>query len=91
MTIWVDGEEFPGQGRALANVDVSTTLTSTNNVPVVVERTMWFPGPEITPAFWTEANNSTGSTTTATRWVLADGEEGWERSRPHVRAGRQHV
>jgi hypothetical protein len=29
-TIWVDGEEIPGQGLVLANVDVSTVLTSTN-------------------------------------------------------------
>lgn len=74
-TIWVDGEEFAGI-RALASVDVSTTLTSVNDVPIVVERTMWFPGPEVAPAFWTEAHNSPGSTTTAARWVLADGEDG---------------
>ena len=37
---------------------------------------MWFPGPEMTAAFWTEAHVSTGSPTTAIRWVIADGEEG---------------
>jgi hypothetical protein len=78
-TIWVDGEEFPGVGRALANVAVSSTITVTNAVPIVVERTMWFPGPEITPEFWTEANSSVGATTTADRWVLADGESGGTR------------
>ena len=76
LTIYVDAEQFPGRGRALAHVAVSTTLTSTNAVPIVVERAMWFPGPEITPAFWSEAHNSPGSTSTATRWVLADGEDG---------------
>jgi hypothetical protein len=76
LTIYVDGEEFPGRGRALADQAVSTTLTSTNAIPIVVERAMWFPGPEITPDFWSEAHNSPGSTVTATRWVLADGETG---------------
>jgi hypothetical protein len=76
LTIWVDAEQFPGRGSALANVDVSVALTATNGVPIVVERTMWFPGPETTSSYWTEAHHSPGSTSTATRWVLADGEEG---------------
>jgi hypothetical protein len=75
-TVWVDGEEFPGLGRALTSVDVSTALTSTNGVPIVVERTMWFPGPDVTPAFWMEATNSAGAVNAATRWVVADGETG---------------
>jgi Tol biopolymer transport system component len=73
-TIYVDGENFPGLGRALDNVTVSCAITST--VPVVVERSMWFPGPAISPTFWTEAHNSPGATATARRWVLADGEAG---------------
>jgi hypothetical protein len=48
-------------------------------VPIVVERSMWFPGPAVSPTFWTEAHNSTGTTSTATRWVLADGEAGGSR------------
>ena len=32
------------------------------------------PGPAVSPTFWTEAHNSTGTTSSATRWVLADGE-----------------
>jgi hypothetical protein len=76
LTIWVDGEEIPGQGRVLANVDVSTVLTSTNGVPIVAERAMWFPGPAFTPLFWTEAHVSAGVTQTATRWVVADAYEG---------------
>jgi hypothetical protein len=75
-TIYVDGEDFPDIGLALANVDVSCAITSTNGVPIVVERSMWFPGLEVTPRFWTEAHNSPGSTVTAHRWVLADGEAG---------------
>jgi hypothetical protein len=79
-TIWVDGEDFPGLGRALDNVAVSCAITSTNAVPIVVERTMWFPGPAIAPVFWTEAHNSPGATATARTWVLADGEAGGTRA-----------
>jgi hypothetical protein len=75
-TIWVDGEDLPRVGRALASVDVSTALTSINGVPIVVERTMWFPGPEVSPAFWMEATNSVGAVDAATRWVVAGGETG---------------
>ncbi|MEO5823964.1 MAG: hypothetical protein ABIT71_25945 [Vicinamibacteraceae bacterium] len=78
-TIYVDGETFPGLGQALANASVSCAITSTNAVPIVVERSMWFPGPAVTPAFWAEAHNSPGTTTTATRWMLADGEAGGTR------------
>jgi hypothetical protein len=78
FTIYVDAEEIPaGSGqRPLTNVAVSTTIRSTNNVPVIVERAMWWPGPEITPNFWYEAHNSPGATTTGTRWALAEGEVG---------------
>jgi hypothetical protein len=75
-TIYVDEEDFPSLGRALDNVAVSCAITSTNSVPIVVERAMWFPGPAISPNFWTEAHNSPGVTATATRWALADAELG---------------
>ena len=55
---------------------VSTTVRSTNGVPIVVERTMWWPGPEVTPAYWYEAHNSPGSTVSARRWAFADAEVG---------------
>ena len=70
-TIWVDAEEFPGEGRALSDAAVSTSLSSTNGVPVIVERAMWWPQPA-----WYEAHNSPGATATATRWALAEGELG---------------
>ena len=76
-TIYVDDETFPGLGQALVRTTLSCAITST--VPIVVERSMWFPGPAVTPAFWTEAHNSGGATSTATRWVLADGEGGGSR------------
>ena len=72
-TVWVDDEQFPaGSGnRALANAAVSATVTSTNGVPIIVERTMWWPQP-----IWHEAHNSPGATATGTQWALAGGEVG---------------
>ncbi len=76
--IWVDHEEFEGvPGRPLADVAVSTTITSTNDVPLVVERAMWWPG---NGAGWHEAHNSAGATTTGTQWALAEGEVGGPRA-----------
>jgi uncharacterized repeat protein (TIGR01451 family) len=70
-TIWVDQEIVPGAGQALANVAVSTIVTSLNAVPIIVERAMWWPEGQ-----WYEAHNSPGATSTGTRWALADGESG---------------
>jgi uncharacterized repeat protein (TIGR01451 family) len=71
FNIWVDQE--PG----LADVAVSTRVRSTNGVPIIVERSMWWPGP--TSATWQEAHNSPGETTTGTRWAMAEGESGGPR------------
>jgi hypothetical protein len=46
-TIYVDDETFGVQGRALANTTVSCAITSTNAVPIVVERSMRLPGPAV--------------------------------------------
>jgi hypothetical protein len=72
-TINVDTEQFPG-GQLLANAALSTIVTSTNGVPIVVERAMWWPGGAQGP--WYEGHNSAGATTTGTAWALADGEVG---------------
>jgi hypothetical protein len=79
-TIWVDGED-----PALAATSVSTVVESTNGVPIIVERSMWWPGPEWVaanpshyPGFWSEAHNSFGSTETGTKWAVADGTTGPE-------------
>jgi hypothetical protein len=72
-TINVDSEQFPG-GALLANAAMSTILTSTNNVPIVVERAMWWPGGAQGP--WYEGHNSAGATQTGTAWALAEGEVG---------------
>jgi len=78
VTIWVDDEELPiGSGqKPLANTAVSTTVRSTNAVPIVVERSMWWPGPALTADYWYEAHNSPGATSTATRWVIGGGQTG---------------
>ena len=65
FNIWVDYED-----ARLADTAVSTTVRSTNGVPIIVERAMWWPG---WPA-WYEAHNSPGATTTGTKWALAEGE-----------------
>jgi hypothetical protein len=78
-TVWVDNEEIGGAGvRPLANVAVSSAVTS--DLPIIVERTMWWPGPEVASDFWTEAHNSPGATATGTRWGLAEGEVGGPQS-----------
>ncbi|MGE3841524.1 MAG: S8 family serine peptidase [Vicinamibacterales bacterium] len=55
----------------LADTAVSTVVESTNGVPVVVERAMWWPR-----TGWMEAHNSAAATETGTRWILAEGEVG---------------
>lgn len=79
-TIWVDGEEIPaGSGDTpLANVAVSMTIQSP--VPIVVERTMWWPGPGISDAFWTEAHNSVAAQQAGQLWAVAEGEVGGTRA-----------
>ena len=67
LTIWVDQQ--PG----LSHADVSAIVESVNDQPVIVERSMWWPGVAGGP--WTEAHNSAAVTTTASRWVVADGED----------------
>lgn len=73
FTIWVNGERFPGLGTALATTALSATVTSANGVPVVVERTMWWPSPA---PMWMDAHSSSGATATGTLWGLAEGEAG---------------
>lgn len=65
-TIWVDGE-----APELVATAVSSVVESTNGVPIVVERSMWWPGDSRT---WTEAHNAPGATVTGTAWAVADGE-----------------
>ncbi len=66
-TIWVDKED-----ERLAAVPVSMVVTGRNGLPVIAERSMWWPGP--TPADWREGHNSPGAVRTAHVWGLAEGE-----------------
>ncbi len=52
---------------------MSAIVTSTNGVPVLVERAMWWPANA--PA-WYEAHASAGATATGITWATADGEAG---------------
>jgi hypothetical protein len=52
----------------LAATAVSATITSTNSVPIVVERAMWWPSP-----FWYEGTVTAATTASAARWALAGG------------------
>ncbi|MEO5820048.1 MAG: DUF4394 domain-containing protein [Vicinamibacteraceae bacterium] len=56
---------------SLAATSVATRVTS--DVPIVVERSMYWP---MTPASWNEASNAFGVTGTALRWGLAEGRVG---------------
>ncbi len=66
FNIYVNGEH-----ARLANATVASRYKS--NVPIIVERTMWWPG---SPSSWTEGHNSFGVTSTGTKWALAEGEAG---------------
>jgi hypothetical protein len=72
-TIYVDDEQLPsGSGlRPLANTAVAMRIFSTNAVPIVVERAMWWPQPA-----WYEAHNAVATTVTGTRWATAGGSVG---------------
>jgi hypothetical protein len=72
LTIGVHAE-----GPELASTPVSTTVTSTNNVPVLVERAMWWPA---TAPEWYEGHNSAGVLASGEKWGLADGENGGPRN-----------
>jgi uncharacterized repeat protein (TIGR01451 family) len=65
-----------GEDPRLADAALSTIVTSANNVPIVVERVMWWPSPN-----WVEGHNSPGETTTGVKWGLAEGEAGGARAK----------
>ena len=65
FSVYVDA--IPG----LESTAVATTLTSTNAVPIVAERAMYWPGGFLD---YYEGHSSAGSTTTALEWVVSGGE-----------------
>jgi len=62
-----------GEDPLLEQTSASTIIESTNAVPVVVERAMWWP--HNAPS-WYEGHGSMGTTQTGVTWALADGEAG---------------
>ncbi len=62
-----------GEDPLLEQTSASTIVESTNAVPVVVERAMWWPHDA---PFWYEGHGSMGTTQTGVTWALADGEAG---------------
>jgi hypothetical protein len=62
-----------GDINVLKNAPFSTKVESTNGVPIVVERAMYWPGGFST---WAEAHNSFGVTETGVKWALAEGRSG---------------
>jgi Tol biopolymer transport system component len=64
LTINVDFED-----PRLVDTPVSAIVASTNGVPIIAERAMWWPSPN-----WYEAHLSAGATTTGTTWALAEGD-----------------
>jgi hypothetical protein len=69
LTLWVDQED-----PALAAAEVSVVVECLTATPVVVERSMWWrAAPE---GEWIESHNNRAVTTTAARWLVADGESG---------------
>ena len=64
FSVYVDA--IPG----LENTSVATTLTSTNAVPIVAERAMYWPGGFFD---YYEGHSSAASTTTALEWVVSGG------------------
>jgi hypothetical protein len=68
--------DVSAQDRALRDASVAVQVESTNGVPIIVERTMWWP----LTGGWTEGHNAFGTTTTGARWLLAEGEAGGSRA-----------
>jgi hypothetical protein len=72
FNIWADRETFDGMaGFPQEAAAFSTRLDVTNDVPVIAERAMWWPGP--TSATWTEAHNSPGATARCTVCAVGAG------------------
>lgn len=65
FTVWVDHE-----GDRLADTSVAMIVESTNGVPVVAERSMYWGG----FPYWREAHNVHGAIQAGTSWAFAGGD-----------------
>ncbi len=68
FNVWVDWED-----PRLTSAAVSMEVISTNGVPIVVERSMWWPGDA---SGWYGSHASAGSPGAGTKWVIPDGQAG---------------
>ena len=71
--IWVDYEEFPGLGLALASTDVSAVFEVLNGQPIIVERAMYA---DVPGQMFGAGHESAGVTAPALEWFLAEGATG---------------
>ncbi len=74
-TIWVDEEQFPeGSGlKPLEATDVSASIRSVNDVPIIVERSMYMsPDDQVFGA----GHAAAGVTSPSTHWFFAEGATG---------------
>ena len=71
--IWVNREEFPGLGAALASAEVSAVIDVEDGPPIVVERAMYrdLPG-----QVFGAGHESAGIAQASTTWFLAEGATG---------------
>jgi hypothetical protein len=77
MTVNVAQETFddtPPGTLPLASETLSAVVESINDVPIIVERSMWWPSFSTSASGWVEAHNSPGTTQTGLAWALAGGE-----------------
>ena len=71
--IWVNEEDFPGLGKALAATDVSAMIEVANDQPIIVERAMYL---DLPGQMFGAGHESAGVTAPATQWFLAEGPHG---------------
>ena len=71
--IWVNHEEFPQLGKALASTDVSAVIQSLDGVPIVVERAMYLSSEG---RIFNAGHESDGVPAPSTDWSLAEGATG---------------
>jgi hypothetical protein len=71
--IWINLEEFPGLGRALASAEFSAVIDTLGGEPIIAERAMYRSSHGRT---FDAGHESMGVRTPSTRWLLAEGRTG---------------
>lgn len=71
--IWVNVEDFPGEGLALAASEFSAVVESRDATPIIVERAMYRSNQGRT---FNAGHESTGVASPSTQWFLAEGATG---------------